>query len=210
MTQPAEFWDKHAEGYARRRIRNMAAYEETLAQVRRYLQPTDRVIELGCGTGTTALLLADSVAHLTGTDVSGGMINIARGKAETEQVTNVDFVQSDAAAETFEAGNFDVVLAFNLIHLLPDTGQAARQVRRLLKPGGFFLSKTPCLAHNTVLLRPLVWGLRLLRIAPPVSFLNYDQLERAISDSGFEILETGLFPEKSTSRFIVARQQDDR
>ncbi|MDK3075790.1 class I SAM-dependent methyltransferase [Sedimentitalea sp. JM2-8] len=209
MTQPAAFWDRHAQRYARRPIKNMAAYEETLAHVTRHLTPADRAIELGCGTGTTALLLADSVAHLTGTDISGGMIEIARGKAAAQHVENVDFKVSDADAEGFDTGAFDAVLAFNLIHLLPDPRQAALTARRLLKPGGLFLSKTPCLAHNTVLLRPLVWVLRKLGIAPAVTFLSHDGLEQAIAAAGFEILETGLYPTKSTSRFIVARRLGD-
>lgn len=209
MTQPAAFWDKHAQGYARRPIKNMAAYEETLAHVRRHLKSSDRAIELGCGTGTTALLLADSVAHLTGTDISGGMIEIAQAKAAAEHVENVDFKVSDADVEAFDPGAFDAVLAFNLIHLLPDPRKAALTARRLLKPGGLFLSKTPCLTHNTVLLRPLIWTLRKLGIAPPVTFLSHDGLEQAIAGAGFEILETGLYPATSTSRFIVARRLGD-
>jgi ubiquinone/menaquinone biosynthesis C-methylase UbiE len=209
MSDSASFWDRHAARYAKRQIRNQAAYEETLAHARRYLSPTDRAIELGCGTGTTALLLADSVSHLTGIDLSGKMIEIARDKAAADGVANVEFAISDARADQFEESAFDVVLAFNLIHLLSDAEEAARDVRRLLKPGGVFVSKTPCLAQETVFLRPLVWVLRRIGIAPPVAFLSFETLEQAISSAGLDIIETGLYPATSSSRFIVARRPED-
>ena len=70
------FWNKTAEKYAATPIKDMASYEETLTRTRGYLGPEDNVLELGCGTGTTALKLAPSVAHLTGSDISEGMIAI--------------------------------------------------------------------------------------------------------------------------------------
>ena len=50
--------------YAKSPIKDVPAYEYTLGRTRSYLKPTDAVLELGCGTGGTALKLADAVAHL--------------------------------------------------------------------------------------------------------------------------------------------------
>ncbi|MEL6287025.1 MAG: class I SAM-dependent methyltransferase, partial [Pseudomonadota bacterium] len=50
-----------------------------------------RVLELGCGTGSTALLLAPSVAQITGTDISGEMVRIANGKAADQGAQSVTF-----------------------------------------------------------------------------------------------------------------------
>lgn len=206
MQDAERFWDTIADKYAKLRIRNMPAYEQTLAQVRRFLSPTDRVIELGCGTGSTALLLADSVAGFTGTDLSGRMIEIARSKLVGGQPGNVEFLHCDASSASLPNATYDVVLAFNLLHLLDDLPAATRAAHRLLRPGGLFISKTPCLAEKTRLLRILVWGLRKAGYAPDMRFLRFDALERAIADAGFEIVETGLYPSGSMSRFIVARK----
>jgi SAM-dependent methyltransferase len=96
MTTSATFWDKRAEGYAAQPIRNMPAYEDTLARVRRYLSPSDAVLEIGCGTGTTALKLADGVRHYTATDYAQGMIDIGVRKAAEQGADNVTFHRAGA------------------------------------------------------------------------------------------------------------------
>jgi len=65
MQNQASFWDKTAKKYAAQPIGNMDAYTETLVRTRTYLHPDHKVLELGCGTGTTALRLADAVADYT-------------------------------------------------------------------------------------------------------------------------------------------------
>ena len=93
--QTAEtFWDKNAEKYSRSPVKNVPAYERTLERTRSYLSADDEVLELGCGTGSTALLLADAVKHITGSDISANMIGIARAKAQDKKTANVTFVQA--------------------------------------------------------------------------------------------------------------------
>ena len=91
MTDAAKFWDRIAEKYARDPIENMDGYLYTVERTRSYLNPSDKALELGCGTGTTALDLAGSVSHLLATDISSNMIKIAQDKAATEGTTNVSF-----------------------------------------------------------------------------------------------------------------------
>ena len=71
MPTDIAFWDKIAERYAARPIDNPDAYEATLERVRHWLHPDWHVLELGCGTGTTALKLAGSAAQITATDAEG-------------------------------------------------------------------------------------------------------------------------------------------
>ena len=89
----AKFWDKHARGYAKREISDVAAYETTIERIRHYLAPDQKVLEIGCGTGMTAILLAEHVQHLTACDYSSEMLAIAREKAAEAGVQNIDFEQ---------------------------------------------------------------------------------------------------------------------
>ena len=57
MHKTAKFWDKAAAKYAKSPIEDIEAYNYTIGRTRSYLSPTDRVLEVGCGTGSTALLL---------------------------------------------------------------------------------------------------------------------------------------------------------
>lgn len=202
----AAFWDRVAKRYAARPIADMESYEATLARVKTYLSETDRVLELGCGTGTTALLLAPFVRDYEGTDISGAMVGIARDKAWNASAANVSFRQAGVAAGEHGKTSPDVVLAFNLLHLVPDTEAALAMIHGLLPEGGLFISKTPCVGGRWYL-RPAIAAMRLIGKAPYVRYLKLDQLDRMIVAAGFEIVETGLFSPKTPSRFVVARKR---
>ena len=87
----ARFWDRIARKYAADPIKDMDGYARTLDRTRHYLRGTDVVLELGCGTGTTALWLAPHVSRMVATDLSGEMIAIAREKAAAEACRNAEF-----------------------------------------------------------------------------------------------------------------------
>jgi ubiquinone/menaquinone biosynthesis C-methylase UbiE len=207
MKTPQAFWDKVAEKYALRPIKDIPSYEKTMAHSRRYLTPGDRVVELGCGTGSTSILLADRVKEFIGTDFSNGMISIANRKLKERPVENLTFIRSDTSGEGFTKGSFDAVLAFNLLHLVEDLPATARNVQDLLRPGGVFISKSACLADGNRLIRALIWCMRKIGYAPYVNIMSHEDLKRDITGAGFEIIDEARYPSTSMSRFIVARKR---
>ena len=203
MSDASQFWDGVARKYAARPIANMPAFEQSMARVRAHLSAEDRVIELGCGTGSTALLLAPHVGWITGTDLSPEMIAIAREKPAPD---NIDFaVATDRAAG--QGAAYDAVLAFNLLHLVPDIPATLTHAHALLNEGGLFISKTVCLGPRKWLFGPLIGVMRAFGKAPPVAMFRADDLEAQIRAAGFDIIETGDYPAKPQSRFIVARKR---
>jgi len=81
MSTPAEvFWDRHAPRYVAKPIADQPSYEAKLNHVRSLLQPTDKVLEIGCGSGKTALQLAPACASVTASDLSSRMIECARSQ----------------------------------------------------------------------------------------------------------------------------------
>ncbi len=205
MTSHAVFWDRIAEKYARQKIGNQEAYEASLARVVHWMRPDMSVLEIGCGTGTTALRLAGHAGRILGTDISREMVRIARDKAGSAGATHVDFAVS--RADTAGAGAmFDMVTGFNILHLVDDLPGVLAHVHGVLPEGGLFVTKTPCLAGKPWF-RPLIWVLQALGKAPkPVHFLSPAGLEAAIVEAGFEIVERGDYPPKLPSRFLVARK----
>lgn len=200
MTDPA-FWDRAAPKYALRPISDPASYEYTLGRTRAHLGKSDKVLEMGCGTGSTALWLAEHVGHMTATDISPGMIAIAQDKSI--ELTNLTFAVHDA---TPMAGEFDAILAFNLFHLVPDMEDRFRQIHAALPEGGMFISKTPCLRGGIkgVMIGLAVTVMRALGKAPYLRRFTGETLEEAITDTGFEIVECGDHP--APSRYVVARK----
>ena len=142
MQEALKFWDKAAARYAKSPIQDMTSYEYTMGRTKTYLKENDHVLEVGCGTGSTALLLSGTVAHITASDLSGNMIAIAKSKALEEGVSNVNFVASDVFGDSIGQGTYDVVLALNLIHLIEDTSATMKRLSELVEPGGYFISKT--------------------------------------------------------------------
>ena len=209
MIDAAEFWNRAAAKYAKSPIANMDAYSYTLERTRSYLSASDRVLEVGCGTGSTALLLAESVAHITASDLSANMIRIAADKARDQGISNVTAVTAGLFDSAIEGGPYDAVLAFNLLHLLEDSRAAVRRINALLKPGGTFISKTVCLPGSGAPLKFRVMKMILplmqwIGKAPYVKFMDTEELEDLIASEGFKIVESGTHP--APSRYVVARK----
>lgn len=207
MTTQAQFWDRLARRYAERPISNMEAYEQSLARTRSYLGPEDRVLELGAGTASTAMLLAPQVAHITATDISAEMVEIGREKAWDQSIRNITIQQGQPGDGSLGDGPYDVILGFNLLHLLRDQKAALDEVCRLLKPGGLFISKTPCLHSKRFLIWPMIKVMQLIGKAPFVRFMSADGTDEAVRGAGFDIIETGNYPPKLPSRYVVARRK---
>jgi len=206
MTDSAKFWSKTADRYSRSPVKDMASYEKTLELTRAHLSAGDTALEIGCGTGTTALLLAPSVKQLVASDFALRMVEIAREKAATEGVENVRFDHATIFDEKLEPGSFDAVLAFNLLHLLDDMPAALGRVSQLLKPGGVFISKSVCLAEKSRLIGIPIAIMQMLGLAPDVKVLKIAELEDHIRGAGFEIVEARTFAASLPSRFVVARK----
>ena len=120
-TFKARFWDRFALGYAGGAIGDWAGYERSLARTRELLGPGASVLEIGCGTGSTALTLSLFTGPYRATDIAPQMIAVARQRLAASPRPNLRFVVEDADATASEAaGPFDAVLAFNLLHLVAD------------------------------------------------------------------------------------------
>ena len=208
IANDARFWDRIARKYAASPIADVAGYERTLEHTRRLLKPSDTALEVGCGTGTTALHLAPSVQRYVATDVSGEMVTIGREKAEAAGCANLAFEVARPDAAAWAPASFDVVLAFNLLHLVAARTEALKALHDALKPGGLFISKTPCLKEMNPLIRIAAPVMQLFGKAPYVGFFSAQEFEREIEAAGFEIVERARHgSEKRDARlFLVARR----
>ncbi|MEQ8708608.1 MAG: methyltransferase domain-containing protein [Rhodospirillales bacterium] len=203
MTADSAFWDRIAPRYARSRISDQASYDRKLAVTREHLTPEMDVLEFGCGTGSTAILHAPFVRQITAIDISGGMLDIARAKAAEAGIENLSFRQD--GVETFDADGqtWDLVMGHSILHLLADRQAAITKVHALLKPGGRFITSTPCLSGPMSWLKPVLPVARIFGLVPYVAFFTPATLEQEISAAGFRI-EHSWQPGRTKALFLIA------
>lgn len=206
----AQFWDKTARKYAASPIGDEAGFERTLARTRVLMASGARVLELGCGTGTVALRLADAAQSYLATDISERMIAIAQEKLAVHQGGLnglLSFRQATADTLARENKRYDVVIGLNFLHLAGHLPAVLGHIQALLAPGGLFISKTPCVGDMNPLIRLAIPFMRLVGKAPSVTVFSAASLERAIRDAGFEIMENERHGSKGKDvrPFIVAR-----
>lgn len=204
----AIFWDRIARNYAKSPIKNESAYEATLNRVRGVLRSGDHVLELGCGTGSTALKLAPAVAQYTATDFSEEMLEIARERLAAAPMPGLEFKQSRAQDPMGDYQSVDAVLAFSLLHLVQDLDRSLNEIKSVLKPGGYFISKTACLGNMNPLIRWAIPLMQMIGKAPFVSVFTRDELQSKIAAAGFEIEDATSFPGAPGVWFMVAKKPE--
>ncbi len=122
------------------------AYLASLASQIGHRYPHMHVLEIGAGTGgaTKSFLgaLGDKFSTYTFTDISGGFFEKARSVFASHS-SRMNFkvldIEKDIEGQGFAEGSFDVIIASLVLHATRDLGQTLRNVRRLLKPGGYLL-----------------------------------------------------------------------
>lgn len=137
----AEYWDHQAPTFDDEPDHGLrdpavrAAWADLLLPL---LPDAADVADLGCGTGTLAVLLGRSGHRVSGVDLSPRMVDAARVKAADAGV-RADFVVGDAATPPWAAGSFDVVLSRHVLWAMADPQEALRRWVGLLRPGGLLL-----------------------------------------------------------------------
>jgi SAM-dependent methyltransferase len=201
-TRQQRFWNRIAQRYAARPLKNVAAYEAMLADAAARLSPQDRVLEIGCGTGGTAIHLAPFVSEFVATDFAAEMVRIAQAKPAGG---NLRFIVADVA-QGLDQGPFDAVCAFNVLHLLDDLPDTLARIHAALTPGGQLISKTWCFADLNPGMRALFAVLRVIGLFPKVNMLSEPALRQAILAAGFEIVDQRQFGTYPQNPYIVARK----
>jgi ubiquinone/menaquinone biosynthesis C-methylase UbiE len=205
MGHSAKFWDRIAKRYSKQPIADEATYQKKLQITREYIQRDMKILEFGCGTGSTAILHAPYLSHIQAIDVSPKMIEIAQVKADAENIRNVTF--ECLAIDEFSApeNSLDAVLGHNILHLLEDMEDTIARVYRMLRPGGVFISSTACIADMKRLFRMIVPIGNFLRVIPLVRVFTSKELQDSLTNAGFQI-DYQWQPGKDKALFVVAKK----
>lgn len=137
-----DFWDQHAATFDQEPDHGLLdpGVRAAWAAVLLPLMPpgSASVVDLGCGTGSLSVLLAQAGHDVRGVDLSPRMVAAAQEKADSAGVPAV-FVQGDASQPPCAPASCDVVLARHVLWALPDPAAALKIWVDLLKPGGLLV-----------------------------------------------------------------------
>jgi ubiquinone/menaquinone biosynthesis C-methylase UbiE len=100
------------------------------------------VLEVAAGTGLITAVIAPRVRQVVATDYAGNMLALLRERMKSAGISNVEAEQRDIYALGYPPGSFDVVVAGNVLHLVPDLDRALDALSQVLRPGGKLIAPT--------------------------------------------------------------------
>jgi SAM-dependent methyltransferase len=170
-------------------------------------KPGERLLDVGCGAGETALELARRVGPsgaVLGADISGPLLGRARQRAEAAGLTNASFKQTDAQTDEFQP--VDGVFSRFGVMFFDDPTAAFLNLRHALKPGGrlVFVCWRP-LAENAWMTVPTAAIAPLLPAPPPppipnapgpFAFADKDRVHAILEAAGFAHIHIAPHDEK--------------
>ena len=176
----------------------------------KYLNSNSVALDFGCATGSIAFEIASMVKKVHGIDISSNMIEIAKSKADERNIKNIGFAQAAIFDESLGKESFDVILSLSILHLVADSAQVLSRINHLLKPGGIFISATPCLGEKTflsVLMNIPIFLLSRVGVIPSITFFSASSLTAEITNAGFQMIEQeDLSTRPLRECFIVAKK----
>lgn len=136
------FWDRVAGLYDWVELTNRRVNSAAAVRVARLVPEGAKVLDCAAGTGLFALAAARRADSVLCTDLSQAMLSRAEKKARKQGLSNICFAVRDLTALPEGNGSFDVVIAANVLHLLPEPEMAVRELWRVTAPGGRLILPT--------------------------------------------------------------------
>lgn len=192
------FWDRKAPQYDRVA---MGIFGRPLPRVFGLLSDgvrgAETVLEVAAGTGLMTAAIAPHVGRVIATDYADGMLRVLRERMTNAGVSNVELARRDIYALNYPPGSFDIVVAGNVLHLVPDLEAALEALRYVLRPAGKLITPTFC--HDETLRSRIVSRLLVGLTGQPMRRrFSALSLRHALERAGLQVtrLETipGLIP----------------
>jgi len=207
MDKTEKFWDKQAKGFTDQEQHTRLEENKDYITTLKYLNINDTVLDYGCATGIISNAIADKVKEIHAIDISPKMIEMAKTIASERNIENIHYAPGTIFQESLKKEQFNVILAFRILHMLEDIRTVIRRINELLKPGGIFISVFACLGEKKGLMGMLVLLASKLKIVPvKVNLFKLPELQELMTSEGFEIVEYEKMDDRLPHYCIVARK----
>jgi ubiquinone/menaquinone biosynthesis C-methylase UbiE len=160
------------------------------------------VLEVAAGTGIVTSAIARTSDTVVATDYAAAMVESLEVRVQGDGLSNVTCEQADIYALPYAAGEFDAVVAANVLHLVPELPTAVQALRSVTKPGGMLVAPTFC--HDETKTSWLVSRLLAVSGFPGYRRFTMRSLRGALEDNGLQIARAELLPGLIPIGFIEA------
>ncbi len=205
MNKTENFWNRFAGKYDKPEDTIIVNGYISIGMIKEYLNKSDTIMDFGCATGTISSSLAGEVNEIYGIDISPKMIEIAQQRAVERKLDNLYFSCSNIFDKKFNNESFDMIISYSVLHVLDNLDNSVRRIYDLLKPGGLFVTLTPCLGEK-VLIPGIMRLFNKLGILPSISCFKIIELEKLISDNGFQIIKSISLDNNPLEHFIISKK----
>lgn len=145
MAGDREYWERHARNYdASLRLVLGRPIPRMLQLASEAVRGKNKVLEVAAGTGIVTSAIAKTSDTVIATDYAAAMVEALERRVQGAALANVTCEQADIYALSYPAGEFDAVVAANVLHLVPDFPAAIQALQRVTKPGGLLIAPTFC------------------------------------------------------------------
>ena len=188
-----DYWERHARNYdASLRWVLGRPLPRMLELASEAVRGRARVLEVAAGTGIVTPAIAQTSESVVATDYAAAMVEALEQRVQVAGLENVTCEQADVYALPYQAGEFDAVVAANVLHLVPDLPVALQALRNVMKPGGLLVAPTFC--HDETRLSWVVSRLLAVSGFPGHRRFTMQSLRSALEDNGLHVARAELLP----------------
>jgi ubiquinone/menaquinone biosynthesis C-methylase UbiE len=166
------------------------------------VQGKGKVLEVAAGTGIVTAAIAQSSDSVIATDYAAAMVESLELRVRDARLKNVTCEQADIYSLPYSAGEFDAVVAANVLHLVPDLATAIQALRSVMKPGGVLVAPTFC--HDETKTSWLVSRLLAVSGFPGHRRFTMRSLRGALEENGLKISRAENLPGLIPIGFVEA------
>jgi len=205
-----EPWDLVATGYAETTMQAFGQYAEAAIAAAR-LKPGAAVLDVACGPGTLALMLARNAGRVDGIDFSQAMLDCFADRIARDGHRNIEIRHGDAQQLPYADNSFDAAFSLFGLMFFPDRGRGFAEIHRTLKPGGTAAVTSWTPVDQSPAMQIMFGAVRAMKPELPApqraidTLENPELFEREMRAAGFREVEvrpvTGAYPVAAIPEF---------
>ena len=198
-----DYWERHARNYdASVRWMLGRPMPRMLELASEAVRGKHKVLEVAAGTGIVTSAIARTSDSVVATDYAAAMVESLEQRVQSTGLKNVACQRADIYALSFSAGEFDAVVAANVLHLVPDLPAAISALRRVTKSGGLLVAPTFC--HDETKTSWLLSRLFAITGFPGHRRFTAQSLRDALEENGLRVVHMDLLPGLIPIGFVAA------